>query len=141
VDAGAGRRWPIPNISSLARARGRLGADPLHMLFDAVAGLVGAAQAPGVFAGLHAIQGNRQLDHSDKPHPRTQADQPQDASRAVPHHGDGPAARHTVEDLLTGMGLVHCSSKPPGVELRGIEPLTFSMRMRVHISVLVRGRT
>jgi Insertion element 4 transposase N-terminal/Transposase DDE domain len=41
VDAGAGRRWRPPNISSLARARARLGADPLHMLFDAVAGPVG----------------------------------------------------------------------------------------------------
>ena len=35
VDAGQGRRWRPPNISSLSRARARLGADPLHMLFDA----------------------------------------------------------------------------------------------------------
>jgi hypothetical protein len=56
VDAGQGRSWRIPNISSLARARGRLGADPLHMLFDAVAGPVGAAEAPGVFCcGLRVI--------------------------------------------------------------------------------------
>jgi hypothetical protein len=34
VAAGAGRRWRPPNISSLARARTRLGADPLHMLFE-----------------------------------------------------------------------------------------------------------
>ncbi|MGH3906622.1 MAG: IS4 family transposase [Pseudonocardiaceae bacterium] len=46
----------MPNISSLARARARLGADPLHMLFDAVAGPVGAEQAPGVFCcGLRVI--------------------------------------------------------------------------------------
>ncbi len=51
VDAGGGRSWRIPNISSLARARARLGADPLHMLFDAVAGPVGAPQAAGVFCG------------------------------------------------------------------------------------------
>ncbi len=50
VDAGGGRQWRIPNISSLSRARGRLGADPLHMLFDAVAGPVGAPEAVGVFA-------------------------------------------------------------------------------------------
>ena len=31
VDAGAGRRWRPPNISSLSRARGKLGADPLRM--------------------------------------------------------------------------------------------------------------
>ena len=35
VEAGDGRRWRPPNISSLSRARTRLGADPLHMLFDA----------------------------------------------------------------------------------------------------------
>jgi hypothetical protein len=56
VDAGGGRRWRIPNISSLSRARARLGADPLHMLFDAVAGPVGAEAAPGVFCcGLRVI--------------------------------------------------------------------------------------
>jgi hypothetical protein len=49
IEAGQGRRWRIPNISSLARAQARLGADPLHMLFDEVAGPVGAAEAPGVF--------------------------------------------------------------------------------------------
>src|SRR3954451_17086134 len=32
VDAGGGRRWRPPNISSLSRARARLGGDPLHML-------------------------------------------------------------------------------------------------------------
>jgi len=62
VDAGPGRRWRPPNISNLARARARLGADPLHMLFDAVAGPVGGSVAgavdgaagdpvPGVFCG------------------------------------------------------------------------------------------
>jgi hypothetical protein len=56
VDAGEGRRWRVPNISSLSRARGRLGADPLHMLFDAVAGPVGAPEAVGVFCcGLRVI--------------------------------------------------------------------------------------
>ena len=49
VDAGAGRRWRPPNISNLARARTRLGADPLHMLFEQVAGPVGAPDAAGVF--------------------------------------------------------------------------------------------
>src|SRR3954468_23334764 len=49
VDAGEGRRWRPPNISSLSRARTRLGADPLHMLFEQVAGPVGAPDAAGVF--------------------------------------------------------------------------------------------
>ena len=51
VDAGEGRRWRPPNISSLSRARTRLGADPLHMLFDEVAGPVGALDAAGVCCG------------------------------------------------------------------------------------------
>jgi hypothetical protein len=56
VEAGAGRRWRPPNISSLARARTRLGADPLHMLFDEVAGPVGADGAAGVFCcGLRVV--------------------------------------------------------------------------------------
>jgi hypothetical protein len=56
VDAGQGRRWRPPNISSLSRARARLGADPLHMLFDQVAGPVGADDADGVFCcGLRVV--------------------------------------------------------------------------------------
>ncbi len=56
VDAEAGRRWRPPNISSLSRARARLGADPLHMLFDEVAGPVGAPDAAGVFCcGLRVV--------------------------------------------------------------------------------------
>jgi hypothetical protein len=56
VAAGEGRRWRRPNISSLSRARARLGADPLHMLFDSVAGPVGADDAVGVFCrGLRVV--------------------------------------------------------------------------------------
>ena len=56
VDAGAGRRWRPPNISSLSRARGKLGADPLRMLFEQVAGPAGADGAAGVFCcGLRVI--------------------------------------------------------------------------------------
>jgi hypothetical protein len=56
VDAGGGRRWRQPNISSLSRGRGKLGADPLRMLFEHVAGPVGADGAPGVSCcGLRVI--------------------------------------------------------------------------------------
>src|SRR5689334_4634244 len=67
VDAGQGRRWRPPNISNLARARARLGADPLHMLFEQVAGPVGGSvdgagegaggePLPGVFCcGLRVV--------------------------------------------------------------------------------------
>src|SRR5213596_814844 len=49
VEAGGGRRWRLPNISSLSRARAKLGSDPLRMLFEQVAGPVGADEAAGVF--------------------------------------------------------------------------------------------
>jgi hypothetical protein len=55
VDAGQGRRWRPPNISNLSRARARLGADPLHMLFDAVAGPVGGSAADAV-AGVFCCE-------------------------------------------------------------------------------------
>ena len=49
--AGGGRQRP-----SLSRAGGKLGADSLHMLFEQVAGPVGAGGAPGVFCcGLRVI--------------------------------------------------------------------------------------
>ncbi|TCJ31562.1 IS4 family transposase [Parafrankia sp. BMG5.11] len=56
VDAGSGRTWRPPNVSSLVRARARVGADPLHMLFDEVAGPVGTEGAAGVFlCGLRVV--------------------------------------------------------------------------------------
>jgi hypothetical protein len=56
VEAGQGRRWRPPNISNLARARTRLGADPLHMLFEQVAGPTAAEGAAGVFCcGLRVV--------------------------------------------------------------------------------------
>jgi Insertion element 4 transposase N-terminal/Transposase DDE domain len=56
VGAGGGRRWRQPNISSLSRGRAKLGADPVRMLFEQVAGPTGADGAPGVFCcGLRVI--------------------------------------------------------------------------------------
>ncbi len=56
VDAGQGREWWLPNISSLSRGRGKLGADPVRMLFEQVAGPTGADGAPGVFCcGLRVV--------------------------------------------------------------------------------------
>jgi hypothetical protein len=56
ADAGDGRRWRQPNISSLSRGRGKLGADPVRMLFEHVAGPTGADGAPGVFCcGLRVV--------------------------------------------------------------------------------------
>lgn len=56
VEAGDGRRWRPPNISSLSRARAKLGPDPVRFLFEEVAGPVGAPDAPGVWCcGLRVI--------------------------------------------------------------------------------------
>jgi hypothetical protein len=56
VEAGQGRQWWLPNISSLSRGRGKLGADPVRMLFERVAGPTGADGAPGVFCcGLRVV--------------------------------------------------------------------------------------
>jgi hypothetical protein len=53
---GGGRRWRLPNASNLSRARVKLGADPLRMLFEHVAGPAGAKEAAGVFCcGLRVI--------------------------------------------------------------------------------------
>jgi hypothetical protein len=84
VDAGAGRRWRPPNISNLARARTRLGADPLHMLFDHVAGPVGTPDAAGVFCcGLRVVS----MDGSTTDVPNSKANdahfgRPSNATRA-----------------------------------------------------------
>lgn len=56
VDAGQGRRWRPPNISSLSRARVKLGQDAVRFLFEEVAGPVGAREAPGVWVcGLRVV--------------------------------------------------------------------------------------
>ncbi len=56
VNAGQGRRWKQANISSLSRGRGKLGPDPVRMLFEQVAGPTGADGAEGVFCcGLRVV--------------------------------------------------------------------------------------
>src|SRR5260221_697620 len=68
VDAGDGRRWRPPNISSLSRARGKLGADPLRMLFEHVAGPAGAdGAAGGALRGGGGGPGGRAGPHPPAP--------------------------------------------------------------------------
>jgi Insertion element 4 transposase N-terminal/Transposase DDE domain len=56
VDAGDGRRWRQPNISNLARGRGKLGPGPLHNVFLQVAGPTGSLEDPGVSCcGLRVV--------------------------------------------------------------------------------------
>jgi hypothetical protein len=83
VDAGDGRRWRPPNISSLSRARGKLGADPLRMLFEHVAGPAGADGAAGVFCcGLRVISVDGSVtDLPDSPENAAFFGRPSNASR------------------------------------------------------------
>jgi hypothetical protein len=56
VDAGQGRRWRPPGISSLSRGRGKLGPAPVRFLFEQVAGPIGDDEAPGVSCcGLRVV--------------------------------------------------------------------------------------
>src|SRR2546423_1619344 len=56
VDAGGGRRWRQPNISSLSRGRGKLGPAPVRFLSGQVAGPIGGEGMPGVFCcGLRGV--------------------------------------------------------------------------------------
>jgi Insertion element 4 transposase N-terminal/Transposase DDE domain len=56
VDAGEGRRWRQPNVSSMARGRGKLGPAPLKNIFLQVAGPTGTDDTPGVFCcGLRVV--------------------------------------------------------------------------------------
>jgi hypothetical protein len=90
VDAGQGRRWRPPNISNLSRARARLGADPLHMLFDAVAGPVGGSAdgsagdpVAGVFCcGLRVVSiDGSTIDLPDTPENAGYFSRPSNATR------------------------------------------------------------
>ncbi|MGH3568557.1 MAG: IS4 family transposase, partial [Pseudonocardia sp.] len=48
--------WRAPSTGSITKAKARLGAAPLRLLFDRVAGPVGTADTPGVFyAGLRVV--------------------------------------------------------------------------------------
>ncbi|MFZ0191810.1 MAG: IS4 family transposase [Streptosporangiaceae bacterium] len=55
IDAGQGRRWKPPNISSLSRGRGKLGPAPVRFLFEQVTGPVGDDEAPGVSCCGHRV--------------------------------------------------------------------------------------
>jgi site-specific DNA recombinase len=81
------------------------------------------------FAQLHAVQSDWQTTDVTVPEPRTDT-RPRNAKRAASQKGGGPVATNGLQVLLRGVVSAPCSSKTPRVELRGIEPLTFSMRTR-----------
>ncbi|MGQ0778887.1 MAG: IS4 family transposase [Pseudonocardiales bacterium] len=86
IEAGQGRSWRPPNVSSLSRARTRLGSDPLHLLFEQVAGPVGAPGAAGVFCcGLRVVS----VDGTTSDLPDTEAN---DEYFHRPRNGTGPGA-------------------------------------------------
>jgi hypothetical protein len=84
----------LPNISSLSRARGKLGADPLRMLFEHVAGAVGAGEAAGVFCcGLRVISmDGSTTDVSDSAENATFFGRPSNDT----HQGPFPQVRRVV---------------------------------------------
>jgi hypothetical protein len=70
VDAGQGRRWRPPDVSSWSRARVKLGAEVVRLLFEEVAGPVGGPEAVGVWCcGLRVAS----MDGSSTDVPDTEA--------------------------------------------------------------------
>ena len=80
------------------------------------------------FAQLHTVQ--RQMVRVNTTTAETAVTRHHKNTRAIPHDGDGPCVSSGIESLISGIGRVQGSSKPSMVELRGIEPLTPSMRTR-----------
>jgi Insertion element 4 transposase N-terminal len=99
VDAGGGRQWWLPNISSLSRGRGKLGADPVRMLFEHVAGADGA---PGVFCcGLRVVSMDGSVtDVPDSPKNAAYFGRPSNQSR----DGAFPQARWVAAAAESGTG-------------------------------------
>ena len=124
VDAGQGRRWRQPNISNLSRGRGKLGADPVRMLFEQVAGPTGAGGAPGVFCcGLRIVS----MDGSVTDVPDGEANvkffgRPSNQSRdgAFPQVRWVVAAESGTGSLLgAAMGAYHTAEQPLARDLLG----------------------
>lgn len=98
-----------------------------HRLFVDEEGVTGD-ELKEPFATLDSYCGGRHRA-LDKPDPNG-GDRAIQAERPASEDRSGPLGLYEVHALLAGIDLGHCSSKPSGVELRGIEPLTFSMRTR-----------
>ncbi|HEX3783108.1 MAG TPA: recombinase family protein [Pseudonocardiaceae bacterium] len=77
------------------------------------------------FAQLHDLQRRRARVVS------RDVDEARNGSRAASRWEDDPASNE-LQALLPGIDLARGCSKAPNVELRGIEPLTFSMRTGGH---------
>ncbi|MEH1017437.1 transposase domain-containing protein [Micromonospora sp. CPCC 206060] len=78
-----------PSISSLSRARRRIGPTPLRRLFETLAGVIGLPGQPGVFyRGLRtvAIDGT----HLHLPEPRWSGREPADLRRHGGHRRRAP---------------------------------------------------
>ncbi|GGM81050.1 recombinase [Longimycelium tulufanense] len=80
------------------------------------------------FGQLHAIQRTRRTNR-DVRHTAAGSQQGDNSEEATRQAG-GPYSTSGVTTLLQGLQSGPCSSRTPNVELRGIEPLTFSMRTR-----------
>jgi site-specific DNA recombinase len=73
------------------------------------------------FARLHTVQQARQTAQDHEP-PLGASTEQEHTYSAAPRSGDGRMPTDGVGILLAGVGLARCSSKPPRVEVPGIEP-------------------
>ena len=124
VDAGEGRRWRQPNISSLSRGRVKLGPDPVRMLFEQVAGPTGADGAPGVFCcGLRVVSVDGSVtDVPDSKENDAFFGRPSNQSRdgAFPQVRWVAAAESGTGSLLgAAMGPYRTAEQPLAVDLLG----------------------
>lgn len=79
------------------------------------------------FNQLHAIQQTQRSTHAQ--HTMPAIPEPRDSKKATRQAG-GPSTPSGVEVLLQGLQSGTCSSSTSKVELRGFEPLTFSLPVR-----------
>ena len=127
MDAGGGRQWWRPTISSLSRGRGKLGADPVRMLFEHVAGPTGADGAPGVLCcGLRVVSMDGSVtDVPDSPKNAAFFGRPSSQSRdgAFPQARWVAAAESGTGSLLgAAIGRYTDAEQPLAADLLGFGP-------------------
>ncbi len=116
----AGPDWRPPNVSSLSRARAKLGPDPLRLLFEQLAGPVGSAAESGVFCcGLRVISvGDSVADLPATPENSAFFGGPAQG----PHHGAFPQVRWVVAAESGTGALTGAAFGPASVTAQSLIP-------------------
>jgi site-specific DNA recombinase len=91
------------------------------------------------FARLHAVQQARQTAQDREPALEADTEQ-EDTQKAAPRSGGGRMPTDAVGVLLAGVDLAQCSSRPPKVELTGLEPVTPALPVRCATSCATAPR-